>query len=84
MAKPMIPDVLIKKKWTISQIGLSKSKRSKNLNGSIKLGDKHSVNGKTILLVDDVKTTGATSNLCSQVLKNAGAASVTLVTISLA
>jgi ComF family protein len=82
--KPMIPDVLVKQKWTISQIGLSKSKRSKNLDGSIKLRDRHSVKGKTILLVDDVKTTGATSNLCSQVLKKAGATSVTLVTISLA
>ena len=40
VAKPMIPDVLIKQKWTISQIGLSKSKRSKNLEGSIKLGVK--------------------------------------------
>ncbi|MDP5083343.1 MAG: ComF family protein [Rickettsiaceae bacterium] len=83
VAKPMIPDVLIKQKWTISQIGLSKSKRSKNLEGSIKLGNKHSVKGKAILLVDDVKTTGATSNLCSQILKKAGATSVTLVTISL-
>lgn len=61
----------------------SKSKRSKNLEGSIKLGNKHSVKGKAILLVDDVKTTGATSNLCSQILKKAGATSVTLVTISL-
>ena len=83
MNKPMLPDVLIKQRWTISQIGLSKSLRSKNLDGSIKFGDKHNVKGKTILLVDDVKTTGATSNLCSKLLKKAGAESVKLVTISL-
>lgn len=81
--KPMHPEVLNKQKWTRSQTGLSKLMRSKNLNGSIKLGDKYSVQGKVILLVDDVKTTGATSTLCSQILKKSGAKAVNLVTISL-
>ena len=83
LEKPMVPDLLIKQKWTKSQTGLSKVARSKNLTGSIKIGNKHNVKDKVILLVDDVKTTSATSNLCSHVLKKAGANSVKLVTISL-
>ena len=83
IAKPMYPDALIKQKWTISQTGLSKEKRSKNLQGSIKIGNKYNLKDKNILLVDDVKTTGATSNLCSKILKQAGANLVKLVTISL-
>ncbi len=83
MNRPMIPDMLIKQKWTIAQTGLNKKERSKNLQQSIKFREKYSIKNKIILLVDDVKTTGATSNLCSMILKKAGAKSVKLVTISL-
>ncbi len=39
-----------------------------------------SIKGKTILLVDDIKTTGATLNECSKALKKAGAAKVYCIT----
>lgn len=83
LEKPMIPDLLIKQKWTKAQTGLSKAGRSKNLTGSIKMSSKYNIKDKVILLVDDVKTTGTTSNLCSHILKKAGARSVKIVTISL-
>ena len=81
--KPMVPELLIKQKWTRAQTGLSRTGRQKNLTGSIHVGDKMRALDKVILLVDDVKTTGATSTLCSKILKNAGAKSVKLATISL-
>lgn len=81
--KKMIPDLLIKKKWTKSQTGLTKSQRGKNLQGSIIICSKYNVKNKVILLVDDVKSTGTTSNLCSSIIKKSGAKFVKLVTIAL-
>jgi len=81
--KGMIPDLLIKSKWTKPQTKLTKSQRQKNLSGSLKNNLKYNISGKTILLVDDVYTTGTTSNICSKLLKSAGAKNVKLVTIAL-
>ena len=77
----MIPDLLIKTKWTKPQTKLTRSQRQKNLAGSLKNNINYDIKGKIILLVDDVCTTGTTSNTCSRLLKEAGAKSVKLVTI---
>lgn len=79
----LIPDLLVKNKWTKTQTSLSKSQRQKNLAGSIDFNKKYCIKGKNILLVDDVKTTGSTSNNCSAILKKFGAKSVKLATIAL-
>lgn len=83
LGKPMIPDLLVKKRWTRSQTGLSKEGRSRNLSGSIVIGKSDELKGKIILLVDDVKTTGATGNLCSSILKKSGASCVIFIAISM-
>ena len=74
--------LLIKTKDTINQVGLTAKERIKNLRGSFKVEDKKSVKGKKILLVDDVLTTGATSDEIARVLKAAGAESVYLLTVA--
>lgn len=79
---PQIPDLLIKSKWTKSQINLNKKQRQKNLNNSIKFNAKYAIKDKIILLIDDVKTTGTTSQICSKLLLKHGAKSVKLVTIA--
>ena len=57
---PMVPDVLIKTKWTKPQTKLTKYQREKNLSGSLVFNIKRIVKGMRVLLVDDVKTTGTT------------------------
>ncbi len=78
---PMIPDVLIKTKWTKPQTKLTKYEREKNLSGSLAFNMKRIVKGRRVLLVDDVRTTGTTCNSCAKILKTAGAESVKLVTV---
>jgi ComF family protein len=83
--KPCQADVLIREKATRQQVGLSANDRRKNVGRAFvvppdKLGEVH---GKTVLLIDDVRTTGATANACAVALKAAGAAKVHLLTFAL-
>lgn len=80
--KPIIPDLLLKTKWTKSQSSLSKAKRKKNLSGSIEFNKKYNIANKSILLIDDVHTTGTTSDSCSLILKKKKALKVALFTIA--
>ena len=61
---------LIKKiKNSKDQIGLSPEERWDNIKGCFKfIGNKNDIKGKTILLVDDVMTTGATAFYCAKQL----------------
>jgi ComF family protein len=52
------------------------AKRKANVNGAFAVRRGHRFEGKTLCLVDDVKTTGATLNECAKVLKDAGAIKV--------
>lgn len=62
-------DVLIKIKHTKPQTTLNFFERQKNLIGSFDVQNVEKIKGKNILLVDDVLTTGATINYCSEILK---------------
>lgn len=69
--KPLDWASLKKIKHIESQIGLKKVERQKNLDGAFLYGGK-SLIGKTVLIVDDVMTTGATLDECAKVLKKSG------------
>lgn len=58
------------------QHSLPKSLRAGNVRGIYDIIDSEKVNGKTILLVDDIKTSGATLNECALMLNLYGAKSV--------
>ena len=75
-------DVLVKKKQTQRQEQLGRAERKKNVDNAFAVVDKLQVKNKTILLLDDVKTTGATLNNCAKALKKAGATSVICVTLA--
>jgi ComF family protein len=58
------------------QSSLSEEERRKNVKGTFAVRRGKAVAGKTVMVVDDVMTTGATLSECSKVLKAAGAARV--------
>ena len=74
--------VVEKKKDTESQANLDKFQRMMNLRNAFKVIDKKMVQNKTILLIDDVLTTGATSQAIASTLKKAGASKVKLLTVA--
>lgn len=65
--------VLRKTRWTAPQTHLSRQGRLANVRGSFGLRRTVEVDGKQILLVDDVLTTGATASEAASVLRKAGA-----------
>jgi ComF family protein len=74
--------VLIRKKYTPAQAGLSKFQRMQNLQDAFEVRKPEAVRGKSVLLVDDVFTTGSTVDECSRVLLQAGAQRVYVLTLA--
>lgn len=67
------PDLLKKIKNTKPQVNLSAKERQTNLKGAFAINSKYDIKNKTILICDDVITTGSTLEECAKVLKKAGA-----------
>lgn len=76
----LLVEAVVKTKETIAQEQLSKTERKTNLVGTYKINA--DVKGKRVLVIDDVKTTGATLNECAKVLKKAGATEVIAITVA--
>lgn len=72
------PDILFKSFMTRSQAGLNKTDRSNNLSESFNVcgTTMQSIRGASILLIDDVRTTGATLEECANTLMKCGAENV--------
>jgi ComF family protein len=77
-------DILKRIRATASQGHKSPKERATNVKGAFKVKEKHRplIEGKNILLVDDVYTTGATLNACSLSLKKSGAAKVHCLSVA--
>ena len=72
--------VLRRHKRTPPLKGMSPLQRRKIVAGAFKVTDKAAVAGRTIILIDDVLTTGSTAEACARALKRSGAARVELIT----
>lgn len=76
------PDVVKKLKKTVPQMELLREERLKNLTGTFAVENPLLVQGKTVILIDDVKTTGATLEECARMLKKSGAKQIWAITIA--
>ena len=74
------PDLVSRKRATPSQNGLSATGRKRNVQGAFVA--QAAIKDQSIILVDDVMTTGATLQACTRALLRAGAAHVSCVTLA--
>lgn len=63
---------------------VSPTLRARNVAGAFAVRDGHGFAGRTVCLVDDIKTTGATLNECARTLKEAGASKVFALVLAVA
>ncbi|RJQ54840.1 MAG: ComF family protein [Nitrospiraceae bacterium] len=78
----LIVDCLVKTRDTAPQVGLSSHARRNNIRKAFEVRRAGMIEGKNIILVDDVVTTGATVRECSRVLKKAGAENIYITTLA--
>jgi ComF family protein len=71
-----------RRRATPPQTGLSVSARRENLRGAFEVVKPEEVRGRTIVLIDDVMTTGSTLSACARALKHAGATRVLGLTLA--
>jgi len=69
-------------RWTEPQTGLDAGDRVSNVRGAFAVKDAGRLQGKRVLLVDDVLTTGSTMRECAEALREAGVAAVCAVTVA--
>ena len=84
LGKPYLGKGLVRVRETRSQVGLSAAERRQNVAGAFLAPEPHLVEGKILLLVDDVMTTGATLSAAASALLAAGAREVYAVTVACA
>ena len=83
---PTHASLIVRKKYTESQTKLNLLQRQENVGSAFAINPKHRscVQGKSLIIVDDVITTGSTINACAKELVAAGASSVFAASVAIA
>jgi ComF family protein len=79
---PVAREALIRTRHTDPQVGLKPRERRDNVKGAFAVPDPARVQGKSVLLIDDLYTTGSTVKECARVLLKAGARQVEVLTVA--
>jgi len=75
--KPQVErDLFIRRRNTKSQTTLDRQERQENVQNAFEIHQPEKVKGKSVIIVDDVVTTGATINECARELKEIGVKTV--------
>ena len=77
-----LTNMLVRRRETESQIGLTRHQRRENLRGAFAVVDAERLAKRDVLLVDDFFTTGTTVSECARVLRRAGATRVWVATVA--
>lgn len=78
----MLPKLLRRIRFTKKQVKLNAQERAKNVSGAFAVNQRFLAKYDTVLLVDDVITTGATVNGCAAILRSVGFEQVFAVTLA--
>ena len=74
--------VLVRSRYTTSQAGLRGADRRRNVRGVFAVSNKEAVKGRSVMILDDIHTTGATAAECSRTVLKAGAWKVLVLTLA--
>lgn len=84
MHLPVCTDAVVRHRYTRQQSQQQGSKRAQNVAGAFRLRKASRIEGKHVLLVDDVLTTGATIKACATAMSSAEGVRISVATFSVA